>query len=111
MTVIGSRPTGDRHNQRDDNRGFSVDPRAIPRRLGDQGTFALACALRRATFPNFVDLQSGGWGATIQDPLNSSQTPTMANFATLADVIAGCVTSVTPDACPEALRSDHTAKG
>jgi hypothetical protein len=31
--------------------------------------------------------------------LNSSQTPTMANFATLADVIAGCVTRVTADAC------------
>ena len=28
---------------------------------------------------------------TIQDPLNSSQTPTMANFATLADALAGCV--------------------
>ena len=42
---------------------------------------------------------TGGWGATIQDPLNSGQTPTMANFATLADALAGCVTRVTPDAC------------
>src|SRR5262249_7759566 len=35
--------------------------------------------------PSFVDLATGGWGGTIQDPLNSSQTTTMANFATLAD--------------------------
>src|SRR5262245_64026990 len=49
--------------------------------------------------PSFVDLATGGWGATIQDPLNSSQTPTMANFATLADVLSGCITRVTADAC------------
>src|SRR5262249_34401118 len=49
--------------------------------------------------PSFVDLATGGWGETIQDPLNSSQTTTMANFATLADALAGCVASVLPDAC------------
>src|SRR5262244_3321875 len=49
--------------------------------------------------PSFVDLATGGWGATIQDPLNSSQTTTMANFATLADALAGCVARVVPDAC------------
>src|SRR5262245_38900289 len=49
--------------------------------------------------PSFVDLQTGGWGTTIQDPLNSGQTPTMANFATLADLLAGCVTQVTANAC------------
>jgi len=49
--------------------------------------------------PSFVDLGTGGWGGTIQDPLNSGQTPTMANFATLASVLAGCVTRVRPDAC------------
>ncbi|MGA8874341.1 MAG: hypothetical protein WB555_02355, partial [Candidatus Korobacteraceae bacterium] len=26
--------------------------------------------------PNFVDLETGGWGGAIQDPLNSGQTPT-----------------------------------
>ena len=49
--------------------------------------------------PSFVDLQTGGWGVVIQDPLNGGQTPTMANFATLANALAGCVTRVTPDAC------------
>jgi len=49
--------------------------------------------------PSFVDLATGGWGGTIQDPLNSSQTPTMANFATLADALAGCIARAAPDAC------------
>ena len=49
--------------------------------------------------PSFVDLQTGGWGSTIQDPLNSGQTPTMANFATLADLLSACATRVQPDAC------------
>jgi len=39
--------------------------------------------------PNFVDLETGSWGPTILDGLNSAQTPTMANFGTLADVMAG----------------------
>jgi sugar lactone lactonase YvrE len=48
---------------------------------------------------SLVDVTSGGWGAVIQDPLNSGQTPTMANFATLANLLAGCVTEVVDDAC------------
>jgi hypothetical protein len=48
---------------------------------------------------NFVDLQTGGWGGVIQDPLNAGQTPTMANFGTVADALAGCATEVTPAAC------------
>lgn len=49
--------------------------------------------------PSFVDLATGGWGGAIQDSLNSSQTPTMANFASLANALAGCVTRVKSDAC------------
>ncbi len=51
--------------------------------------------------PNFVDLETGSWGPTILDALNSAQTPTMANFATLANVMAGCITRVRPDACSQ----------
>ena len=51
---------------------------------------AISLRIAAGNVPNFVDLQSGGWGTTIQDPLNSAQTPTMANFATLADALAGC---------------------
>lgn len=60
-----------------------------------------ALGLRSAAgnVPHFVDLQTGGWGTTIQDSLNGGQTPTMANFATLANVMAGCATQVVADAC------------
>src|SRR5262245_49381974 len=60
---------------------------------------ALGLKIAAGNVPSFVDLQTGGWGTTIQDPLNSGQTPTMANFATLADVLAGCATRVIADAC------------
>jgi hypothetical protein len=60
---------------------------------------ALGLHIAAGNVPNFVDLETGGWGTAIQDSLNSGQTPTMANFATLADALAGCVTRVTPDAC------------
>ena len=59
----------------------------------------LGLRIAAGNVPNFVDLETGGWGDAIQDPLNSSQTPTMANFATLADLLAGCVTRVKADAC------------
>ena len=72
---------------------------------------ALSLRIAAGNVPNFVDLQTGGWGATIQDPLNSSQTPTMANFATLANVLAGCVTRVTPDACPKLYTATTPPKG
>jgi hypothetical protein len=60
---------------------------------------ALSLSIAAGNVPNFVDLSTGGWGGPIQDPLNSGQTPTMANFATLADALAGCATRVTPIAC------------
>jgi len=49
--------------------------------------------------PNFVDLETGDYGATILDALNSAQTPTMANFATLSSILAACVTGSRSDAC------------
>ena len=55
---------------------------------------ALSLGIAAGNVPNFVDLATGGWGAAIQDPLNGGQTPTMANFATLADGLAGCATRV-----------------
>jgi hypothetical protein len=72
---------------------------------------ALGLRIAAGNVPNFVDLATGGWGSTIQDPLNSSQTPTMANFATLADVLAGCVTRVTPDACSKLFAAATPPKG
>src|SRR6202167_6596651 len=55
----------------------------------------LGLRIAAGNVPNFVDLATGGWGDAIQGPLNGPQTPTMANFATLADALAGCVTRVT----------------
>jgi streptogramin lyase len=59
----------------------------------------LALRITAGNAPNFVDLSTGGYGATIQDALNSAQTPTMANFATISSILAGCTTRVTADAC------------
>jgi hypothetical protein len=59
----------------------------------------LGLQIASGNVPNFVNLETGGYGDTIQDALNSAQTPTMANFATLANLLAGCITQVTPDAC------------
>ena len=59
----------------------------------------LGLRIAAGNVPNFVDITTGGWGEAIQGPLNSGQTPTMANFATLADVLAGCTTRVVEDAC------------
>jgi streptogramin lyase len=61
--------------------------------------------------PNFVDLETGGWGVAIQDPLNSSQTPTMGNFATLADLLSACVTRVKADACSSLFEAARPPSG
>ena len=80
--------------------------------LGGTGNEGHALGLRIAAgnVPNFVDLSTDGWGSAIQDPLNSGQTPTMANFATIADLLAGCPTRVVPDAC-DALFKAATSPG
>ena len=72
---------------------------------------ALGLRVAAGNVPSFVDLATGGWGTAIQDPLNSGQTPTMANFATLADVLAACVTRVTPDACPKLFAAATPPRG
>ena len=59
----------------------------------------LGLRIAAGNVPNFVDLATGGYGAMIQDGFNSTQTPTMASFATLANVLAGCLTRVKQDAC------------
>jgi hypothetical protein len=60
---------------------------------------------------SFVDLQTGGWGTTIQGSLNSSQTPTMANFATIADVLSGCAVRVIADACQRLFAASTPPRG
>ncbi len=72
---------------------------------------ALGLRIAAGNVPSFVDLMTGGWGDAIQGPLNGGQTVTMANFATLADVLAGCVTQVIPDACSKLFAASTPPKG
>jgi hypothetical protein len=60
---------------------------------------------------NFVDPQTGRWGTTIQDAINSTQTTTMANFATLSILLAGCATRIKPDACANLLAAATPPEG
>jgi hypothetical protein len=71
----------------------------------------LGLKIAAGNVPSFVDLQTGGWGTTIQDSLNGSQTPTMANFATVADVLSGCAVRVTADACRRLFAASTPPKG
>jgi hypothetical protein len=47
--------------------------------------------------PNFVDLQTGSWGHTIVDGLNSWRSTTLATFDTLASLITYTATSASSD--------------
>ncbi len=60
---------------------------------------ALSLSIAAGNVPNFVDLETGGLGTTIQNPTNSAQTPTLAIFGTLGDLLAACTTEATADAC------------
>ena len=68
---------------------------------------SLGLHIAAGNVPNFVDLETGGYGGTIADALNSAQTPTMANFATLASVMAGAITQVTTGRVQPILRRSH----
>jgi hypothetical protein len=72
---------------------------------------ALGLRIAAGNVPNFVDMTTGGWGEAIQGPLNGGQTPTMANFATLADVLAGCATRTVEDACARLFAAAAPPKG
>jgi DNA-binding beta-propeller fold protein YncE len=60
---------------------------------------ALGLRIAAGNVPNLVDLETGGLGPVIQDPLNSSQTTTLATFNSLANLLTGCITRVHGDAC------------
>jgi hypothetical protein len=60
---------------------------------------ALGLRIAAGNVANFADVETGGYGGPILGPLNSTQTPTMANFGTIATLLAGCITRVKADAC------------
>ena len=80
LSALGGAPPAKVASTNDD-RGFGVDERAVPRRGRVEGP-APSLDVAAGNVPNFVDLSTAAWGATIADPLNSAQTPTMANFGT-----------------------------
>jgi streptogramin lyase len=59
----------------------------------------LGLRIAAGNVPNLVDLETGGLGSVIQDPLNSSQTATLATLNTLGNLLTGCITRVRGDAC------------
>ncbi|MCC9608827.1 hypothetical protein LOC68_08315 [Blastopirellula sp. JC732] len=60
---------------------------------------ALGLRIAAGNVPNLVDLETGELGPVIQDPLNSSQTTTLAKFNTLAILLSACVND--PQACEQ----------
>jgi DNA-binding beta-propeller fold protein YncE len=60
---------------------------------------ALGLKIAAGNVPNLVDLTTGGLGGAIQDPLNSTQTTSLATMNSLGGLLAGCITRVQADAC------------
>ncbi|MBU3031111.1 hypothetical protein [Paracoccus marinaquae] len=60
---------------------------------------ALGLQIAAGNVPNLVEIATGGLGPVIQDPLNSTQTTSMATMTTVGNLLAGCITRVQPDAC------------
>jgi hypothetical protein len=52
----------------------------------------LGLRIAAGNVPNFVNLETGGWGQVVLDPLNSTQTATLATLDTLGSLIAACAT-------------------
>jgi hypothetical protein len=58
----------------------------------------LGLRIAAGNVPNLVDLETGGLGPVIVDPLNAPRTTTLAKFNTLGLLLSGCVTAI-QDAC------------
>jgi hypothetical protein len=71
---------------------------------------ALGLRIAAGNVPNLVDLETGGLGPVIQDPLNSSQTPALAKFNTLGILLSACVTGL-PGACDQLFSAATSPDG
>lgn len=60
--------------------------------------------------PNLVDPETGGWGRVLVDPLNSTQTTTLANLNTLGSLISAFATA-TDDTWRDRLLEASTPVG
>ena len=72
---------------------------------------ALGLTILSKNHANLVDVATGGFGERIQDPLNSTQTSTMANLATLSTLLAGCVRQVQDDSCDDLFSATTAPNG
>jgi len=70
----------------------------------------LGLQIAAGNVPNLVDLATGGLGPVIQDPLNSSQTTTLAKFNTLGNLLSACITAM-PGACDKLFATAATPAG
>jgi hypothetical protein len=57
----------------------------------------LGLQIAAGNVPNLVDLKTGGWGKVLLDPLNSTQTTTLANLDTLGSLISAFATVANED--------------
>jgi hypothetical protein len=57
----------------------------------------LGLRIAAGNVPNLVDPQTGGWGKVILDPINSTQTTTLANLNTLGSLISAFLTVANDD--------------
>jgi hypothetical protein len=57
----------------------------------------LGLRIAAGNVPNLVDLETGGWGKVLLDPLNSSQTTTLANLNTLGSLLTAFATVANDD--------------
>jgi hypothetical protein len=57
----------------------------------------LSLHIAAGNVPNFVNLETGGWGEVLINPLNSSMTTTMATFDTLGSLISAYATVANDD--------------
>ena len=54
---------------------------------------ALGLRIAAGNVPNFVDLETATWGAVLLDPINSTQTTTLATLNTLASLVSAYATT------------------
>ena len=57
----------------------------------------LGLKIAAANVPNLIDPVTGGWGKVILDPLNSTQTTTLANLDTLGSLVTAFAAGSTED--------------
>jgi hypothetical protein len=57
----------------------------------------LGLRIAAANVPNLVDPATGGWGKVLLDPLNSTQTTTLANLDTLGSLVSYFATAANDD--------------